>query len=200
MIGLISFGELRRYYRVNRSDWVFFMGAMLGILFLGIIQGILIGVVLSLLALIARASKPGIRRLGLERASGSYQDATLQKGLENGPGRACCPGGRAAVLRRRGPIPGRTQGDDRQRGQPHQGRRDRRGRDLQTDTDGADIVSLVATELRARGTTLALARVEPSILDLWTRAGAIDAVGAERVFGTVREAVTALQPTLSDPT
>lgn len=59
MIGLINFGELRRYYHVNRPDWVFFMGAMLGILFLGIIQGILIGVVLSLLALIARASKPG---------------------------------------------------------------------------------------------------------------------------------------------
>jgi sulfate permease, SulP family len=50
MIGLINFGELRRYYRVNRSDWLFFMGAMLGILFLGIVQGILIGVVLSLLA------------------------------------------------------------------------------------------------------------------------------------------------------
>lgn len=58
MVGLITFGELNRYYRVNRADWVFFMGAGLGILFFGIIQGIVIGVVLSLLLLIARASTP----------------------------------------------------------------------------------------------------------------------------------------------
>ena len=35
------------------------MGAMAGILFFGIIPGIVIGVVLSLLLLIARASRPG---------------------------------------------------------------------------------------------------------------------------------------------
>ena len=27
MIGLISFAALKRYYQVNRADWVFFMGA-----------------------------------------------------------------------------------------------------------------------------------------------------------------------------
>ena len=42
---------------MNRADWVFFMGAGLGILCFGIIQGILIGVVLSLLLLIARSSR-----------------------------------------------------------------------------------------------------------------------------------------------
>ena len=49
MLGLITFAEWRRYYTVNRPDWLFFMGAGLGILFFGIIQGLLIGVVLSLL-------------------------------------------------------------------------------------------------------------------------------------------------------
>jgi sulfate permease, SulP family len=86
MVGLIDFGEMTRYYRVNRSDWVFFMGAMVGILLAGIIQGILIGVVLSLLALIARASKPQIRRLGWERRSDSYRDAARYQGLETAPG------------------------------------------------------------------------------------------------------------------
>src|SRR4029450_4015917 len=45
MIGLVTFGSLKRYYRVNRWDWIFFMGAMAGILCFGIIQGIVIGVV-----------------------------------------------------------------------------------------------------------------------------------------------------------
>jgi hypothetical protein len=35
--------------------------------------------------------------------------------------------------------------------------------------------------------------VEPEILELWTRAGAIDAVGTDRVYTTVREAVNALE-------
>jgi SulP family sulfate permease len=63
----------------------------------------------------------------------------------------------------------------------------------QTDTDGADIIALLAGELRSRGITLALARVQPAILELWTRAGAIDALGSHRVFDTVREAVRGLE-------
>jgi hypothetical protein len=39
MLGMITFGPMRRYFRVNRADWLFFMGAMLGILFIDIIHG-----------------------------------------------------------------------------------------------------------------------------------------------------------------
>jgi hypothetical protein len=42
-----------------------------------------------------------------------------------------------------------------------------------------------------RQPTLTLARVQPAILELWTRAGAIDALGPDRVFDTVHEAVRA---------
>jgi len=35
----------------------------------------------------------------------------------------------------------------------------------------------------------ALARVHPSVLALWERAGAIDAIGKDRVFDAVRDAV-----------
>ena len=53
MVGLIDFAEMRRYWRVSRSDFLFFMSAMAGILLVDIIHGIIIGVVLSLLMLIA---------------------------------------------------------------------------------------------------------------------------------------------------
>ena len=58
-----------------------------------------------------------------------------------------------------------------------------------TDTDGADMLIQVEEELRSRGVTLALARVHPPVLALWQRAGAIDAIGEDRVFDTVRDAV-----------
>jgi MFS superfamily sulfate permease-like transporter len=60
-------------------------------------------------------------------------------------------------------------------------------------SESADIIALLAGELRSRGITLALARVQRTILELWTRAGAIDALGPHRVFDTVREAVRGLE-------
>ena len=86
MVGLVTFSDLRRYYRVNRADWVFFMGAMAGILFFGIIEGILIGVVLSLLLLIARSSRTSVRRLGRDPTSGAYHAIERHEGLETTPG------------------------------------------------------------------------------------------------------------------
>ena len=61
-----------------------------------------------------------------------------------------------------------------------------------TDTDGADILIQVAGELRARGIRLALARVHPVCLDLWTRAGVLDALGEHGVHETIDGAVVTL--------
>ena len=63
----------------------------------------------------------------------------------------------------------------------------------QTDTDGADILIELARELESHHTVLALTRVQSSILDLWKRAGAIDAIGPENLFHTVHDAVEALR-------
>jgi MFS superfamily sulfate permease-like transporter len=86
MVGLITLKDVRRYRRVNRADWAYFMGAMLGMLFLGIIQGILIGVVLSLLLLIARASGSALRQLGRDPTSNAFHDLARDPELEVTPG------------------------------------------------------------------------------------------------------------------
>jgi SulP family sulfate permease len=193
MVGLLGLTEFKRYYRVNRSDWMFFMGAMLGILFLGIIQGILIGVVLSLLALLARASKPVIRRLGRDPRTDSYLDVALHPEAELVPG--------VLVVRMDGPLFFADADRFRDTLKELIGGADGPVTTVvvdadaisQTDTDGADIVALLAGELRSQGIALTLARVQPSILDLWTRAGAIDALGPDRVFDTVRKAVRGLE-------
>jgi len=70
----------------------------------------------------------------------------------------------------------------------------------QTDTDGPGIVIQIAEDLRSRGIALAFAHLESSILGLWTRAGVLDAIGPDRVFETVREAVTTLQTSQASPT
>jgi high affinity sulfate transporter 1 len=191
MIALVSLRDMRRYFRVNRADWVFFMGAMVGILSVGIIAGVLIGVVLSLLLLVARSSRTSVRPLGRERESGDYHDADRYDGLESVPG--------IVVLRVDGPL--FFADADRFRTRVQQLTRQRE--DLTgvvldaeaihlTDTDGADVVLQVARELGADGVTLALARVHPPVAALWRRAGLSDDVVAG-TFESVAAAVATLQ-------
>jgi sulfate permease, SulP family len=189
---------LKRYYRVNRADWVFFVGAGLGILFLGIIQGILIGVVLSLLLLIARASRPSVRRLGYDRESGTYHAVARSEGLEQSPG--------ILIARIDGPLFFADADRFRARMQELAGDDgaltavviDADAVHL-TDTDGADILIQVAHELHAHGTSLALAQVHPPTLALWRRAGLSDAIGDDDIFASVHDAVGALTSRRASP-
>jgi sulfate permease, SulP family len=202
MLGVVTFEPLRRYFRVNRPDWVFYMGAMLGILFFGIIQGILIGVVLSLLLLIARASKPGIRRLGRDPKADVYVDVDRYTGLELVPG--------VVAVRMGGPLffADANRFRDALNELISSNREPVRALVVdataisQTDTDGADIVIQIAEDLRSQGISLAFAHVEPAILELWSRAGVIDAIGPDHVFETVRSAVRTLteDPAATAPT
>ena len=61
-----------------------------------------------------------------------------------------------------------------------------------TDTDGADILSQVAGELQRDGAALVLAGVHKATLELWRRAGLLDAIGSDRVYATIDDAVRAL--------
>jgi MFS superfamily sulfate permease-like transporter len=191
MVGLITLADGRRYYRINRADWTFFVAAGLGILFFGIITGIVIGVVLSLLLLITRASNPGVRVLGKRPGSDAYLDVTRHEGLATTPG--------IIVVRIDGPLffanANRFRDTVRElvaaAAEPVRALVIDAEAISQTDTDGADILTELAHELGRRKITLALARVESRISDLWERAGALEAVGTP-VFHTTSEAVEAL--------
>ena len=180
MVGLITFAALKRYYRVNRADWLFFMGAGLGILFFGIIAGILIGVTLSL------ADADRARLAHEHQAPRARPDVghVPRRLAPRGPG--ADPGhrrSRESTGRSSSPTPtGSASACTSSYGR----RRRRRGVVVDaeavhlTDTDGADILIQVEEELQSQGTALALARVHPPVLALWERAGVIDAVGEGR--------------------
>jgi SulP family sulfate permease len=194
MVGLITLEDMRRYRRVNRADWVFFIGAMLGMLFLGIIQGILIGVVLSLLLLIARASRPPLRELGREPATDAFHDLKYHDGLEVTPG--------VLVARIDGPLFFANANRIRDGVTALVRHADAPVRTVvldmeavsQTDTDGADVLAQLTEELRARDITVGIARVEHDVQQLWQRAGAIDVVGADHLFTSIHDAVDTLAP------
>ena len=190
MVGLLTLADGRRYYRINRSDWLVFVVAMAGILFFGIIAGIAVGVGLSLLLLVARASVPEVRVLGRRPGSDAYLDRARHTNLVTTPG--------VLVVRLDGPLFFANAGGFHDRihrliaaaPEPVDALVIDAEAVFQTDTDGADILARLGAELRPRGISIALARVQSDVSDLWQRAGVIDAIGGpEHVFHTVKEAV-----------
>jgi SulP family sulfate permease len=192
MIGLVALGPIRRLYSVDRADFVFALAAMLGLLFLGIIAGVLIGVILSLLLLVARASRPGLYRLGRDPELGNYLDTARFDRLEPTPG--------LLMVRLDGPLffadanrfkDGVTAMLDASDAPLHAVLLDADAIS-QSDTDGADILIELASAVRREGMLLALARVPGPVLDIWRRAGVVDVVGESNVFVSMRDAADRL--------
>ena len=63
-LGLIDVGEMRRYWRWRRTDFVLAMTAMVGVLLTTVLAGMLVAVLLSVLFLLYRASRPYAAALG----------------------------------------------------------------------------------------------------------------------------------------
>ena len=194
MVGLISFGEMRRYWRVSRADFVFFTSAMAGILFVDIIHGILIGVVLSLLMLIARASKPPIRRLARNPEDGSYVDCRPARSPRHRLQSPHVPARRPPLLRRRTAVQGGGLRHDRD------GLRAARSDGPRCRLHLADrhgwrrCLDRPRHRLREkRSLKFAVARVQPPVWQLWERAGIATVVFDGRNFDTVHAAVDAVE-------
>jgi SulP family sulfate permease len=83
ILGLFDFRGLLHMWRVSRIDFYAAAIAVLGVLLLGILQGILLAALVSILLLLARASRPHVAFLGRVPGTNSYSD--LARHPENEP-------------------------------------------------------------------------------------------------------------------
>ena len=72
--GLINFPELLRMWRVSRLDFYAAAIALVAVLLLGILQGILLAALASVILLLVRASQPHVAFLGRIPGSDTYSD------------------------------------------------------------------------------------------------------------------------------
>lgn len=79
--GLINIDALRRIWRFSRAEFAVAFVALLGVLGSGLLRGVLIGVVLSLLLLLRRSSRPNTTELG--RVPGTEYFADLLRHPKN---------------------------------------------------------------------------------------------------------------------
>src|SRR4030081_2747715 len=84
--GLLDFPALRHMWRVSRLDFLAATVALVGVLLLGIFQGILLAALASILLLLARVSRPHVAFLGRIPGTDSYSDLDRHPENEALPG------------------------------------------------------------------------------------------------------------------
>jgi len=72
--GLIKIKELKRIYSINRQEFLVAMIAIVGVLVLGILKGVMLAVVMSLILLIRKLSNPVVPVLGKIGNSRQFSD------------------------------------------------------------------------------------------------------------------------------
>lgn len=202
VVDLIDLPSLARFYRTFagrsaapfslavRPDFVAAVAALVGVLILGVLPGLFVGVGVSLLLLIYRASRPHIARLG--RAPGSLQYTDIRRHPENVP-----PDG-VVVLRVESPLffanarVVRAAIEQAAR-EPGVGAVVLDAETVPTiDVTAAHMLAEVVEDLERDGVHLLLARDVSGVRDVLRRAAEpAEPAPLTRVFPTVAEAVAA---------
>lgn len=84
--GLINIHDLRRVWRVSRLEFQVAMVALIGVLLLGILKGVLLAAVASLLLLLRRTASPHVAFLGRIPGTRRYSDLERHPSNEKIPG------------------------------------------------------------------------------------------------------------------
>jgi len=77
-LGLIQPGEFREMLRVRRTEFIWAVVAMLGVMTLGTLKGILVAIVISLFALGYQVANPRVYVLGRERGTTKFRPRSPQ--------------------------------------------------------------------------------------------------------------------------
>ena len=85
-LGLINIAALRRVAVTSRLDFAAYLAAMLVLLFVSVVARVLVGVVLSLLLLIATVSKSPVRRMAFDEQHLVYVNAEEHPDAMSVPG------------------------------------------------------------------------------------------------------------------
>jgi SulP family sulfate permease len=190
---LWKFGQFKLYYREQRIEFWLGVATLAGVLLIDVLPGLVIGVVLMLLLVVYAASKPHVGVLGrVPGVPGAYGD------VERHPDYARIPD--LLVVRLEGPLFYANATLVRDRIKQLVGTSDPLPRAVVIEVsanDGLDITSAemleqLATSLQAAQIDVALADLRQPVVAMATRTGLLMAVGDDRIFHTVDEAVQSL--------
>ena len=187
---LVDLKALRRLRRSDRTDFVLAILCFAGVLVFGLLVGLAIAVVVSLLALVYRAYRPSFAVLG--RVPGAVDDERLRyRGIEDHPNSETFPG--LVILRVDGELffaNARWFRDTarslvRDQTPPVRELLVHAGAVPHLDTTAATMLKELIGELREADIEIAFARATTGLIHDMERNGIVELVGEDRFFDTV---------------
>ena len=194
VLSLMDVGELRRFYAIRRTDFVVAITAIVGVVTTTVLIGLFIAVVLSLVSLLYRASRPYVAVLEeLPGLPGTFADRSRHPDGRPVPG--------LLLLRLDVPLyffnanVARTEIlalVDHEEPRP-MGLILDLGASGDLDTTTSDALDELITRLEEERVELVLAQVKGPLRDRMRRSGLMDRLGEDHIYRTVTEAVSAWQ-------
>jgi len=190
-ISLFDIAELRRLFRVRKTEFLLAVACALGVMFIGVLQGIVVAVALSVVYIFKRAWAPYSAVLGRPSGVPGYHDIGRYPDAEQVPG--------LLIVRWSAPLffANANQFRDLIRGlvkaSPSPLRLVLVAAEPITDIDttaGAMLTDL-DLELNSAGIHLAFAELQSGVRDYIVRYGLLETIDASRLYGSVTEGVEA---------
>lgn len=191
VLGLVKVDALKHLWRHDRTEFLVAMATLAGVLTTGLLRGVLIGAVISLIMLIRRASQPKVAFLG--RIPGTQRFSDIDRHPDNEPIAGVLivrpessivyfnadhiRDSVMARVRMMSPVP-RTVVCELSNA-PH------------VDLAGAEMFKSLASDLRAMGITLQLVEARSSVRDRLRAEGLEEQIGHVDRFTSVADAVNA---------
>jgi high affinity sulfate transporter 1 len=192
-ISLLDLEELRRFFVVSRSEFVLAIVCALGVIFIGVLQGIVVAVLLSILQLFLKAWRPAWAVLGQEPAAPGFHD------LRRDPMAEAVPG--ILIIRWNAPLMFANASVFRDLVRDLLAKSEEKPRwvviaaepitDL--DTTAADTLRDLDLELNAQGIHLAFAELQPPVQERLRTFGLHDTIDARHFYPTLEAAIGAIQ-------
>jgi MFS superfamily sulfate permease-like transporter len=188
--GMIKFAKMKKLLHVRRADFVLALVAFFAVLTFETLKALLIAVVVSLLALVGRASQPRLAVLGQEPGGSEFtsvvrhpENRTVPGVLivrpENGLFFANAAGFRETILN-----------EVSSASEPITTLLIDLGATTDLDVPSADMLGELHHDMASRDIEMKLARVISPVRDMLDKAGVIDKVGSANVFASLHEALT----------
>jgi MFS superfamily sulfate permease-like transporter len=194
VLSLIDVGEVRRYWAWRRTDFIVAVTALVGVLLTTVLAGMVLAVLLSVILVLYRASRPYVAALGrVPGLRGSFGDTARHPDAEEVPG--------LVIIRPDAPLyyfnanVARTQileAVAARRPPPAAVLLDLAATsDLDVTT--IDVLTDLVADLRGRGIEVRFAQVKGPVRDRMRRTGLMDVVGEGSLYPSVAAAVRAFE-------
>jgi high affinity sulfate transporter 1 len=188
---LFDWQAARWLWSVRRSEFLLFLGAFLGVVVVGVLQGILIAIGLSLANFIRRAWHPHSAELVRVHGLKGYHDRERHRDGETIPGLLIVRFD-APLFFANAPTFGRLlQGMLAEAGRPVERIIVAGDAITDIDTTGAEILADVLEDLRLKGLSFAFAGLKGTVKDRLRSYGLYDVIGDANFFPTIGSAVSA---------